>query len=223
MKKKWMLLMILFSLGVVQAQFVNGIGIFGAGMASRHKYKDSNTPERYGSHKGKFIFRPAGGVVFDFFSNENAKWRSEFEYNTMGSREIVTTDGVEKKFKNKLDYISWNNLLKIQGEIFSGFPYGMIGLRTQYLFRNNPEFYQPVMNDLARFHFSWNIAAGFEFMAYGPLRFFSEYHLVSDIPSLYSKENLKVRNLTHELRVGLMYRFQKRAENCNSPIYNDNY
>ncbi len=223
MHKRFLIFIVLFSFYTCSAQFVNGVGIFGAGMASRHKYTDSNSPERFGSHKSKYIIRPAGGIVADFGRWDYGKWRTEFEYNTMGAKEISSSDGTEKKLKNKLDYISWNNFLKLQLETFSGFPYILIGARCQYLFKNKPEIYQSILNQSNQFHFSWNVAAGFEFMAYGPIRFFTEYHLANDLPSLYNKENLKVRNLTHELRVGLMYKFRAKTENCNAPIYNDIY
>lgn len=223
MKKVFFAVVLCCIAGSAFPQFVNGLGFFLAGQASRHKYTDNNTPERFGSHKGKLIYRPAGGIVADFFSNENAKWRTEFEYNMMGSREFVTTDAGKSKYKNKLDYISWNNFLKLQLETYAGFPYIMIGGRVQYLFKNKPQIYQPIMENVNRFHFSWDAAAGFEFMAYGPARLFAEYHFLSDIVPLYNKENIKVKNLTHELRVGLMFRFADKRESCNAPIYNDPY
>jgi opacity protein-like surface antigen len=223
MQKKILFLFFATAILHCHAQFVNGIGLFGAGMASRHKYKDENSPERLGSHKSKYLLRPAGGIVADFGRGDYGKWRTEFEYNTMGAKEISSTDGAEKKFRNKLDYISWNNFLKVQTETYSGYPYILLGARCQYLFKNKPEIYQSVLNQAKKFHFSWDVGAGFEFMAYGPVRFFTEYHLVNDLPSLYNKEKLKVRNLTHELRIGLMYKFRKKTDNCNAPIYNDPY
>jgi hypothetical protein len=201
------------------AQFVSGVGFFAGGMGSRHKYKDGNDPERFGSHKGKLLYRLCGGVVGDFFPGDYVKWRSEFEYNMQGSRELVTVDGAEKKYKNKLDYISWNNFMKVQTEIFAGFPYVLAGGRVEYLFKNKPQVYEAVMNDLGKFHFSWDVGAGFEFMAYGPARLFAEYHYHSDIIPLYKKDNVKVNNLTHELRVGVMFRFSKKGESCNAPTY----
>ena len=223
MQKK---LVIIFSFLIslsASAQFVNGIGLFLSGMASRHKYTDDNSPEVFGSHKSKHIFRPAGGIVADFGKDDYAKWRTEFEYNSMGAKEQVNLEGTEKTYRNKLDYISWNNFFKLQTETFSGYPYILLGARCQYLLRNSPQVYQPVMNDAKKFHFSWDVGAGFEFMAYGPLRLFTEYHFINDIPSLYKKDALQVRSLTHELRVGVMYRFIEKTERCNTPIYNDNY
>jgi hypothetical protein len=205
------------------AQFVNGLGIFLSGMAGRQKFKDESELRSIGSHKSKYIFRPAGGILADLGRNENAKWRTEFEYNSMGSKEKINIEGNDKTFRNKLDYLSWNNFFKLQVETFSGYPYFMLGFRSQYLLKNRPEIYQDILNQGKKFHFSWDIAGGFEFMAYGSFRFFTEYHLVNDIPSFYKKNDLRVRNLTHELRVGLMYRFIEKMERCNTPIYNDNY
>ncbi len=203
-------------------QFVSGLGFFAAGNASRHRYSDKNTPETFGSHRGRLILRPGGGIVGDFFPG-NVKWRTEFEYSMLGSKETVSVEGSNQKFRNKLDYIDWNNFLKVQLETYSGFPYLMAGARVEYLFRNKPQAYIPVMNSLSQFHFSWDVAAGFEFMAYGPARLFAEYHFFSDIPALYNKDNVKVRGITHELRVGIMFRFQNKGDNCNAPIYNDPY
>jgi opacity protein-like surface antigen len=75
------------------------------------------------------------------------------------------------------------------------------------------------MNDLGKFNFAWDVGAGFEFMAYGPARLFAEYHFHNDIKATYKNNNVKVRSLTHELRVGLMFRFNKRGNNCNAPTY----
>ncbi|MFN5183562.1 MAG: hypothetical protein ACK5D5_11135 [Bacteroidota bacterium] len=208
---------------MAEAQFVNGIGIFISGMASRHKYSELERPQLIASHKSKHIFRPAGGIVADFGRDDFAKWRTEFEYNCMGAKEKQNVDGSEKIYRNKLNYISWNNFFKLQVETFSGYPYFMIGARCQYLLRNKPEIYQPIINDFKKFHFSWDVGAGFEFMAYGPFRFFTEYHFINDIPSVYKTEQLKIRSLTHELRAGVMYRFVEKSERCNTPIYNDNY
>jgi hypothetical protein len=167
--------------------------------------------------------RPGGGIVADFFQS-SSKWRTEFEYSMLGSKEsVITPEASVQKLKNKLDYICWNNFLKVHYELYSGFPYLMAGARVQYLFRNSPQAYVPVMSSLSKFHFSWDVGAGFEFMAYGPARLFAEYHLFSDILAMYNKDNVKVRNLTHELRVGVMFRFQNRGESCNAPIYNDPY
>jgi hypothetical protein len=203
-------------------QFVSGLGFFIAGQGSRHKYTDSNDPERYGSHKGKLLFRPAGGIVGDFFPG-SVKWRTEFEYNMMGSKEIVVEENGKTKYKNKMDYISWNNFIKIHKELYSGFPYLLVGGRVQYLFKNKPQVYETLLNDAKRFHYSWDVAAGFEFMAYGSARIFTEYHFLSDIPSLYKNDGMKIRSITHELRIGLMFRFHDKRESCNAPIYNDPY
>ncbi|MBC7863819.1 MAG: hypothetical protein IAF38_12665 [Bacteroidia bacterium] len=222
MKKIFFSLLFLSFASLGFSQFVNGLGFFIAGEGSRHKYKDSNDPATYGSHKGKLLFRPAGGIVADFGNSRNLKWRTEFEYNMQGSTErVANPDGATQKYKNKLDYISWNNFMKIQGEVYAGFPYILLGPRVEYLFRNKPQAYVPVMSGLSKFQFSWDVGAGFEFMAYGPARLFAEYHYHSDLKALYKRDNLKVNNLTHELRVGIMFKFADRKNSCNAPTYSE--
>jgi len=220
MKKITFTLFLFCAINFSFAQFFQGIGIFAGGMASRHKYNDSNSPITLGSHKGKFIFRLCGGIIGDFLPNENIKWRSEVEYNMKGSRESVSgSDGENQILKNKLDYISWNNFLKIQTETNFGFLYLLIGPRVEYLFRANTTAYTSAMNNLPKLHFSWSAGIGFEFIAYGPIKFFTEYHINPDILPLYKKANVKIKNITQEFRVGLMYKIIKKKESCNSPIF----
>ena len=221
--KKHLTYLFILSFLSSSAQFVNGLGIFLSGMAGRHKFTDETELRSIGTHKSKYIFRPAGGVLADMGRNEFAKWRTEFEYNSMGAKEKIVIGGNDKTFKNKLDYISWNNFFKLQTETFYGFPYFLVGARCQYLFKNKPEIYQDILKQGKKFHFSWDVAAGFEFMGYSSFRFFTEYHFINDLPSYYNKNDLKLRTHTHELRVGVVYRFIERMERCNTPIYNDNY
>jgi hypothetical protein len=223
MKKQFLLTLFLLNSLFYYSQFVNGVGIFISGMGSRHSYLNGGSTSRIESHSGNYIFRPSGGIVADFGRDDYAKWRTEFQYNTMGACEAINVDGELKTFGNKLDYISWNNFFKLQIETYAGYPYILIGGRAQYLINNQPSIYQEVYNNFNSIHFSWNIAAGFELMAYGPFRFFTEYHFINDIPSLYNNDNLMIRSLTHELRIGLMFRFMEKTERCNTPIYNDNY
>ena len=183
MKKITYTLFLFCAINFSFAQFFQGIGIFAGGMASRHKYNDSNSPITVGSHKGKFIFRLCGGIIGDFLPNENIKWRSEVEYNMKGSRENVSgSDGENQLLKNTTAYTS-------------------------------------AMNNLPKLHFSWSAGIGFEFIAYGPIKFFTEYHINPDILPLYKKANVKIKNITQEFRVGLMYKIIKKKESCNSPIF----
>ncbi len=233
-KRLAIIIFLSLSLLKANAQFVNGIGIFAAGDASRHKWmlKDSAVMcmgEPYtDKFKGKNAYRYGGGIIIDFFSGDHFRWRTEFEYILKGSKDPKFTcrsvDDVQKEyFKNKLNYIEWNNFLIFRQELFSFVPYALVGPRVGYTFRNKPTVYENVLNNVPKFHFSWSAGAGIELVTYGNFKPYLEYHYNPDIIKLYRSSKLDVSNRTHELRLGLIYRFKKRKEACNTPIYDGSY
>ncbi len=94
MIKKISLLLLVVSSFTVNAQFIQGIGLFGSGTSSRHDYLNSNardtinwlpiTPE---SHRSTERQSWGAGVVFEMFNFRGFRLQSEIEYINKGAVE----------------------------------------------------------------------------------------------------------------------------------------
>ncbi len=234
--KKILIILFLFSTVISEAQFFRAVGIYGAGAISRHKWTNLNQNSQYPTtpetgyaifipnHKGKVLLGWGAGIVAEMLRYESIRWRTEIEYIKKGSYDFVTSiNGSRAYGRNKLDYFAWNNFLIFRKELFSFVPYVLVGPRVEYTFVNAPQIHPEIIGATSKFHFSWSAGAGIELVTFGKLKPFLEYHYNPDILKLYNRNLLRVSNLTHEIRLGVLWRFEKRGEDCNSPVYMDNY
>ena len=123
-------------------------------------------------------------------------------------------------YTTKMDYLCFNNYLKIRKELLYVIPYALIGPRLEYKLSggsSSPE----LPGSFIPLHLSMAIGAGVEFVAYGPFKLFVEGFYNPDLMKAYSSGAMAVRNNALELRVGVKYVFSKRRkdQNCNSPTY----
>lgn len=195
-----------------RAQFLNSIGITAGASYSTQKFLYRDPDELI---KKKYKWGVNGSVFAEFFSHDYVRWVSEFQYNQKGSKDKQ----VDTTYRNRLEYISWNNYLKVRYELFSIIPYILIGPRLEYNLKERMQ--TPGLNGtFLKLHVSPAIGAGIEFVSYGQIKFFVESFYNPDFPlqDAYIRPELHIRNINFELRVGLKYEFISK-ESCNTPMY----
>ena len=201
MKKLFPILFFFGSFGVLSAQFFQGWGVMAGLSYYRQKWWIDNIDGSQSKVKQKYILRFNGDLFAEFIKNDHFHWRTEFEYNQKGCKEKTSTD----TYKNKLDYIGWNNFLKIYEDEFEGTPYLLIGPRVEYLFKQNTT--SPMINsDFRQFHFSWSAGIGWEFVTYGRIRPIVEIHYNPDINRAYKNSGPGITDIINrpwQLRVGI--------------------
>lgn len=212
MKKIIIISLLLLSFFPVQAQFLNSIGITGGVSYSTQKFLFRD-PDLIQRKKYKWGFN--GSVFAEFFSHDYIRWVSEIQYNQKGSKDKQA----DTTYRNRLQYLDWNNYLKIRYELFSIIPYVLIGPRLEYNLTQkmqSPE----VTHRFLKLHVSPAVGAGIEFVSYGQIKFFVEGFYNPDFPiqDAYIQPELHIRNINFELRVGLKYEFLSK-ETCNTPMY----
>lgn len=219
-----------------QAQFVRGIGIFGAGTMSAHNYLNKDYATRYevpydpahfypSTHASTEYFSWGAGVLAELLPYDNLRWQTELEYVNKGAKEreiidLYSGDRTDSKSVNKYTYIQWNNFLKFYYPIFSfSHTYLLSGLRLEYLYNSSASVFRPVSNSFPKIWFSGNVGVGYEFPLFKTFTGFSEFHWNPDIIR-HKHGNTGVRNRTYELRVGIMWRKRvRRIDDCNAPKY----
>lgn len=221
-----------------RAQFFKGAGVYGALTQSAHYYTNEDTDRKLDtpyvfnrfyppSHISKEFFNWGAGIFAEFSTRDNLRWQTELEYANKGAKEmdlvapLLSGDRTGNYVANKYTYIQWNNYLKFYNPIgFSSHWYVLAGVRLEYLFRNKASVFAPVSTNFPKFWFSGDVALGYEFPIIKTISGFAEYHWNPDIIK-HTHDNVKVRNRTFELRVGLVYRKKKRGvDDCNAPRYN---
>lgn len=235
--KKLIPFIVIFNVSLSNAQFFKGVGIFGALTQSAHYYENKDTDRKLDtpyvfnrfyppSHISKEFFNWGAGFFLEFSTRDNLRWQTEFEYTHKGAKEKelinAYTGEREGSFRtNKYTYIQWNNYLKFYNPIgFSSHWYVMPGIRLEYLFNSGASAFTPVSGNFPKFWFSGDVGIGYEFPLFKKISFFAEYHWNPDIIS-HKHDNVRARNRTFELRVGLVYRKKKRSiDDCNAPRYN---
>lgn len=233
MKKILFIVLILSAFGL-KAQygtpFFRGFGIFGAITESAHYYtnsaKDLSQVYYPPAHISKEYFNWGVGAFAEFLKSDNLRWQTELEYVKKGAKEkeiidVTTGDRASNWGVNKYTYFQWNNYLKFYNPIgFGSHWYIMPGIRLEYLFRSSASVFTPVSGDFPTFWFSGNIGAGYEFPLFKKFSGIVEYHWNPDIIP-HAHDNIKVRNRTFELRLGIMWRPKQRSiDDCNTPRYN---
>ncbi len=212
MKKALIIFIIVLAALQSEAQFLNSIGITAGGSLGNQKFffDDPSSISRK-----KYIIGLNGSVFAEFFSANYIRWVSEIQYNEKGSKDKQPED----TYRNKLQYICWNNYLKLRYEMYSIIPYVLIGPRLEYNLSQNTA--SPVVTgSFLPLHVSAAAGAGIEFISYSNFKFFTEAFYNPDIiMPAYKISGLGIRNKNIELRVGLKYEFMGRKETCNTPTY----
>lgn len=232
MKKIILGISLLFSIAA-NAQFIQGIGVFGSGTSSRHEYKNKNDadtaylnilyPE---SHRSTERLSWGAGVIFEMLPFERFRWQSEIEYINKGAKELnYLTDaynGQREKGVNKYKYIAWNNFAKFRFETFDFTASLLVGARLEYNLGKSTPAYSAYAGNFKKLWISPDVGIGFEPFNFGKIKILSELHYNPDVRRQYNQNNVLVSNRTWELRIGIMYRKKKMNDmDCNAPRYHD--
>ncbi len=211
--KKTIIFFLMFLLALQsKAQFLNSIGITAGVSAGNQKFYFSDP---LAISKKKYVFGVNGSVFAEFFSGDYARWVSEIQFNQKGSVDKQP----EGNYPNKLNYICWNNYLKLRYEMYSIIPYILLGPRLEYNLSQGTTS-PAITGKFLPLHVSAAGGVGVEFISYGNFKFFTEAFYNPDlIMPAYKRQDLDVRNKNIELRVGLKYQFGGRRETCNTPTY----
>lgn len=193
------------------AQFLNSIGITAGVSAGNQKFYFADP---LSISKKNYVFGYNGSVFAEFFSNDYARWVSEIQFNQKGS--------VDKQpggsYPNKLQYICWNNYLKLRYEMYRIIPYILVGPRLEYKLSQGTTS-PAITGGFLPLHISVAGGAGIEFISYSNFKFFIEGFYNPDAMFAYKNPILGVKNKNIELRIGLKYQFGGRKETCNTPTY----
>ena len=222
MKKNIFISLLSFSLmahGYVFGQFFQGIGITGGVTLAKQKWflttQNGTVPgDIHSVVKKKNIIGFNGSVRAEFIDNETIRWVTEFQFNQKGCKD--KTDSAT--FRNRLNYICWNNFLKLQTETYPGFFYLLLGPRIEYNLTQATKS-PAITGAFQKFNFSWGPAIGFEKIVFCNFKPFVELHYNPDTPFYYAYENtpLDVRNRAWELRIGIIWR--PGDASCPSVVY----
>ena len=211
MKKSFSFILILVCALQSRAQFLNSLGVTLGATAANEKFK-FHDPLLLS--RKSYVFGMNASVFLELFSHDNARWVTEIQYNQKGSLDKQP----EASYGNRLQYISWNNYLKLRYEMYSIIPYIMVGPRLEYTLSQGTTS-PAITGSFLPLHVSAAAGGGVEFVSYTNFKFFVEAFYNPDIMPAYVNPALHVTNSAFELRVGLKYEFAERKERCNTPTY----
>ncbi len=195
-----------------KSQFLNSVGITAGGSLGNQKFYFSDP---IAISKKKYIPGVNASIFAEFYSGNYARWVSEVQYNEKGSRDKQP----KGTYLNKLQYLCWNNYLKLRYEMYSIIPYILVGPRLEYNLSQGTES-PAITGKFIPLHVSVAGGGGIELVSYSNFKFFVEAFYNPDlIMPAYKKSTLEARNKNIELRVGLKYEFVGRKESCNTPTY----
>ena len=195
-------------------QFFQGIGITAGVTKAKQKWFFQMPDESRQILKKKNIIGFNGSVRAEFINSDYVRWVTEFQFNQKGCKD--KTDSAT--FRNRLNYICWNNFLKFQVETYPGFWYLMLGPRVEYNITQATKS-PAVTGAFGKLNFSWGPAIGFEKIVFSNFKPFIELHYNPDTPFYYAYSNapLDIRNRAWELRIGIIYR--PGDASCPSVVY----
>ena len=203
-----------------QGQIVSGIGIAGGLTYGTQRWN----PEGPLAQE-RWLLRFNGAVLAEFFHQPMYRWRTEIEYNLMGTKEL-TYPPSSVLLSNRTNYFSWNNYLKIMYNKFTFVPYILVGPRIEYKFRVNAQIYQPEMGALNLLQLTGCAGVGAELMWNGPIRPFIEllynHDLIPSYNDLFNGSLVQTKILYEgfELRIGVkFFNMKKNSDKC-PPVYN---
>lgn len=212
MKNLFLIIVIVFGTFQAEAQFLNSIGITAGGSLGNQKFYFSDP---LSVSRKKYIIGINGSVFAEFFSGDYARWVSEIQYNEKGSKDRQP----EADYYNKLQYICWNNYLKLRYEMYRIIPYILVGPRLEYNLSQGTTS-PAVTGKFLPLHVSAAGGGGIEFVSYSNFKFFVEGFYNPDIiMPAYKVTGLEVRNTNIELRIGLKMELTGKKETCNTPTY----
>jgi hypothetical protein len=220
--------------------FLRGFGIYGAGTESAHHYRNLDQDKRTydtvdyivnptyyypRNHISHEYFGWGVGVFAELLPGDNIRWQTEFEYVKKGAKEkeLINPFNGDRSSgfsANKYTYIQWNNYIKFYYPTgYLMHLYFLAGVRLEYLWSSSVSVYSKFAGSFPKIFFSGNLAAGHEFPITKKWYYFTEFHWNPDVLS-HKFDNVRVRNRTLELRVGILYRpKQKAIDDCNAPRY----
>jgi hypothetical protein len=213
MKKIFSFIVIFVIAFQCKAQFVNSIGVTVGVSAGNQKFFFYDPPAI--SNK-KYIFGFNASVFGEFFSHDYARWVTEIQYDQKGSVDKEPN----QNYPNQLQYLSWNNYLKLRYEMYSIIPYIMIGPKLEYRLvqsTTSPVIAAPFLP----LHISGAFGGGLEFVSYTNFKFLVEAFYNPDMMPAEVQQGLHIKNKNIELRIGLKYEFAGRKERCNTPTYTE--
>lgn len=234
-KKAIFILALIFSISS-QAQFLQGIGVFGSLTTSRHDYVNKNSADSAGyyvglipeTHRSTERISWGAGLIFELFSFERFRLQSEIEYINKGAKELnelinpVTNE--RSQGVNKYKYIAFNNFAKFRLETFNFTSCLLIGPRIEYNLGKSTPAYPYVAGSFKKLWISPDVGIGFEPYTYGRFKFFTELHYNPDVRRQYKQNNVVASNRTWELRLGIMWRKKSSVDiDCNAPRYHGDY
>lgn len=195
---------LIFGTSPVAAQFFQGFGLTAGVTKAKQKWFLTMPDGTKDTDKKKNVIGFNGSLRAEFISSEYVKWVTEFQFNQKGCKD--KTDSTT--YKNKLNYICWNNFLKLQMETYPGFFYLLLGPRIEYNLSQSVGSPALSGSTFEKLNFSWGPAIGFEKIVFGQLKPFIELHYNPDTPFWYAYEStpVDVRNRAWELRIGLIFR-----------------
>ncbi|HLG04179.1 MAG TPA: hypothetical protein VI731_11330 [Bacteroidia bacterium] len=208
MKKTLLTVFLLLGLLPAQAQFFQGWGIMAGGTLGRQNwyYHEPASKERL-----KYLLRYNGEIFAEFGNHPTFRWVTELQYNNKGAKwktSDINGNSMTVRFQNH--YAAWNNYLMIRKELFAIIPYVKIGPRAEYVVATDQSF--------NRFHLTASAGGGVEFVAFGRIKFLTEFHWVPDLTESANDEFYDVKQHAWELRVGIKIA-RKGSTTC--PAYRD--
>lgn len=211
MKKLILLFVFVAVVSESNAQFLNSLGVTVGATAANQKFKFHDP---LAISRKKYVFGFNASVFLECLSHDNLRWVTEIQYNQKGSIDKQP----EGNYANKLQYLSWNNYLKVRYEMYSIIPYVMVGPRLDYMLTQGTT--SPTINSsFAPLHVSAAVGGGLELVSYTNFKFLVEAFYNPDISPAYFTLPMHVNNKAIELRVGLKYEFAGKKESCNTPTY----
>lgn len=196
-------------------QFFQGIGLTAGVTKAKQKWFVEMPDASTSTIKKNNIIGFNGSLRAEFINSEYIRWVTEFQFNQKGCKD--KTDSAT--FRNRLNYICWNNFLKFQFETYPGYPYLLMGPRVEYTLTQATKS-PTITGDFNKLNFSWSVGVGFEKIVYGYFKPFIEIHYNPDTPFYYAYESppLDIRNRAWELRIGLIYR-PAGHDDCPAVVY----
>lgn len=211
MKRLFSFTLILLFAVQAKAQFLNSIGITAGVSAGNQKFFFYDPPA---ISRKSYVVGFNASIFGEFFSHDHARWVTEIQYNQKGSIDKQP----EANYPNQLQYLCWNNYLKLRYEMYSVIPYILVGPRLEYnLVQSTTS--PAITSGFLPLHVSGAVGGGVEFVSYSNFKFLVEAFYNPDIMPAYVRPGLHVKNKNIELRVGLKYEFAGRKESCNTPTY----
>jgi hypothetical protein len=203
---KKMLLLILFSGSIFfhcRAQFVSSYGVSGGVTRSNQIWKNIELNSR---SRQNHLWGGNGSFLVEFFGHAVFSWRSEIQLNQKGTS--YTERGTE--LTNRINYVCFNNFLKLTAEGNNANAYILAGPRIEYMYTGWGN----------KLHGSVSAGIGFDFNVYEPLIIFTEIHYNPDIRTFPVAEfnPMRLYNTAWEVRIGFRKKLKKRYRDECPPV-----